>query len=312
MKLIKLSLSDNLRKILFNFLIVLSLGFLLTNSTYAAPIKILTITQDFASIAKSVGGDLVEVETLIKGSRNLHHINPKPSMVMKARRADIIIRLGMDQDGWIDGLIEAARNKRLFKGQTGYIDCSEPIKKLEIPTGKIDGSQGDIHKSGNPHYWLNPANGKVIARQIRDRLIQLDPSNKATYSANYSSFSRDLDKRISIWKKALKSLKKDKFVSYHKVWSYFFDAFGLDSVGELEPFPGVPPTTKHLYQLKQALKQTDKKVHIITANFYPTHFGKQFAQSVNGSFYMLSSNVGGLGVESYFDLFDQIVEKLTK
>ena len=157
--------------ILFKVTILL----ILATPALAQKVKVVAITQDFASIAKSVGGDLVDVVPLVKGSRNLHEIQPKPSMVLKLKKAKLLIRLGMSQDSWIDGLIQVAQNKALFEGGSGYLDCSAYIKPLEVPEGKIDGSKGDIHKEGNPHYWLNPENGKKIAQAIRDKLkIKLD------------------------------------------------------------------------------------------------------------------------------------------
>ena len=102
----------------------------LTGAVFAAPIKVVTITEDFASIAKTIGGDKVDVVSLIKGSRNLHNINPKPSMVMTIKKADLLVRLGMGQDTWIDGLIQVAKNAKIFSGENGYLDCSIEVSKL--------------------------------------------------------------------------------------------------------------------------------------------------------------------------------------
>ena len=161
---------NNLKRLLFLFLTIL-----LTNTIVATQIRVVTINEDFASITKEIGGDLVHVSSLVKGSRNIHNIIPKPSMVMKVKKADLLIRLGMGQDSYVDSLIQVAKNKIIFPNQIGYIDASKNIKKLDVPTGKLDGRHGDIHKYGNPHYWLNPRNGIVIAQQIKNHLIKIDP-----------------------------------------------------------------------------------------------------------------------------------------
>ena len=171
--------------------------------SWASPIRIVSITDDFASIAKSVGGDHVLVDTLVKGSRNMHHINPKPSMVMKVKRADVIIRIGMATDSWIDSLIEVARNQRVFVGEDGYINASLRVSKLEVPTQSVDGSMGDVHIEGNPHYWLNPMNGVLIAEQIRDHLIKLDPENSNTYTKNARQFRSKIEAKMPQWKSKL-------------------------------------------------------------------------------------------------------------
>lgn len=276
----------------------------------ASPIQVVTITEDFASIATSIGGELIEVRSLIKGSRNLHTIHPKPSMVLAVRKADLLIRLGMDQDGWIDGLTQVARNTAVLKGKPGHLDCSDKITKLEVPKGTIDKGHGDVHIHGNPHYWLDPKNGIIIAKQIKERLCVIDPKNKVFYTRNYQQFSRSLNKRIEKWQSQLESMSDTAFITYHKVWSYFFDGFGLTSMGELEPLPGIPPTTKHLAKLKQAV--SSRSTFVLTASYCPEYVGKSFAKEIGARYKKLPANVGEMGIESYHDLFEFILKELKK
>lgn len=278
----------------------------------AEPIRVLAITSDFASIAKFVGGDLVRVDTLVKGSRNLHNINPRPSMVVKARKADLLIRLGMAQDSWIDGVIQVAKNRALFRGQTGYLDCSLSIAKLEVPEGKIDGSMGDVHKEGNPHYWLSPKNGVVIASQIRDRLISLDPQNKQAFDENYKRFESEIKERLQVWNAAFQPYQNQSFLTYHKVWSYFFDAFSLKSLGELEPLPGIPPTTRHLAELNKMVRAQKQPPMIIIANYYPKKAGDLFAKQIGSHQVVLKPHAASVAATAYFDLFDDIISALTR
>ncbi|RAP34221.1 hypothetical protein DID77_01845 [Candidatus Marinamargulisbacteria bacterium SCGC AG-439-L15] len=258
------------------------------------------------------GGDLVEVEPLFSGSRDLHDINPRPSMVLKLRRADLLIRLGLEQDSWVDSLIEVAKNKKVFPGKLGYLDCSTGIDPLEVPQGQLDGRHGDVHKLGNPHYWLNPYNGILIAKQIRDKLVMIRPEGKDVFYNNFNSFSSLLNKKILVWEKTLAPLKKSRFVTYHKTWAYFFDAFELNSIGQLEPLPGIPPTTGHLNNLKVLAFSDPSPIVVVSAKYYPKHSGIVFADSVRGRFLALSTSVGDNGIKSYTDIFDSIVKELTR
>jgi ABC-type Zn uptake system ZnuABC Zn-binding protein ZnuA len=283
-----------------------------TIAAIAAPVKIVTVNDNFASIAKSVGGDLVQVESLVQGSRNMHNIQPKPSMVVKVRRADMIVRLGMSQDAWVDGLIHVARNPKLFLNASGYVDASSRIKKLEVPTKDIDGSQGDIHKEGNPHYWLNPLNGIVIANHIRDQLSRIDPENQAAYQKNAAQFGSAIQSKMARWNQRLTAVKSSQFLTYHTVWSYFFDAFDLANVGTLELFPGVPPTIQHIQTLQSTLSDTSRPTIVLTAVYYPKKMGQRFASTTGGQFFHLSTDVGSAGVTTYEGLFDYLIEELTK
>ena len=275
------------------------------------PLKIVTITADFSSIVKSVGGQHVAVKSLIEGSFNMHDITPKPSMVIALRNADLIIRLGMKQDSWIDSLIDISNNAKLFSDKPGHLDASKAISALEVPTGNIDSALGDIHIDGNPHYWLNPENGILIAKMIAVRLGELDPTNKMSYEANYKIFKQKLETKIQVWKQKMQPLKYKPVIAYHKTWSYFFDAFSLKSVGYLEPLPGIRPSAKHIKMLKQRYKKKSKGI-IITALYYPKKPGEIFAKQNQSPFYHLPTNVGSKGITSYEALFDYLVDSLTK
>ena len=289
----------------FVFIIIGSVGQL-----EAKPINIVAITADFSSIATSIGGKHVNVTPLIKGSFNMHDITPKPSMVISLRDADLIIRLGMKQDGWIDSLIDVSNNSKLFRGKPGHLDASKAIRALEIPIGNVDGSLGDIHIDGNPHYWLSPENGILIAKMIADRLSTLDPTNKASYEANYIVFKNRVNSKIATWKQQMLPLKHKPVIAYHKTWSYFFKAFSLKSVGYLEPLPGIPPSAKHISQLQKNYTKGAKGI-IITALYYPKKPGKLFAKQNQSPFYHLPTNVGSKGITSYEALFDYLVDNLT-
>jgi zinc/manganese transport system substrate-binding protein len=275
-------------------------------------IRIVTVNDDFSSVATSIGQELVHVTSLVHGSKNMHDIQPKPSMVMALKHADMIIRLGMDQDSWLDGLLQVARNPKLFSNQMGYLDASKNIRKLEVPTHDIDGSHGDVHLEGNPHYSLNPMNGVIIADSIRHHLVAIDPKNRAAYDKNFNEFSTHISQKMVQWKQQMAAVQKNKFMSYHKVWAYFYDAFELDSMGTLELVPGVPPTIKHLKHLKETVKQKKWTVIVLTANYYPKKVGQGFAKDTHATSHHLYTNVGEDGIEAYTDLFDYLVTEISK
>lgn len=277
-----------------------------------ATIKVVTIFDDFASITKSIGRDLVSVESLVSGSKNMHYIKARPSMILKLRDADLLIRLGMGQDKWIDGLIHVAKNPSIFPNKIGYLDASKTIDKLEVPTQNVSAAMGDTHISGNPHYWLSPYNGIVIARSICDHLIQISPKDKSIFEKNYTMFVNELNTNISKWKSKIAPLKNYEFITYHKVWPYFFQAFDLTPIGELEPLPGIRPTTRHLVNLEKSIKSTDAKTIVLTANFYANTIGKKFAKKIDAPFVSASTNVGDKNISNYFELFDTIIDELLK
>tara|TARA_B100000427_G_scaffold66560_1_gene53082 strand:+ start:674 stop:1573 length:900 start_codon:yes stop_codon:yes gene_type:complete len=295
-----------------NLITFVALLLFFTGALNAAPVKVVAISEDFASIAKSIGKEHVAVKSLVLGSRNLHSINPKPSMVMMLKNADLLIRLGMSQDKWIDGLIHVAKNPNLFPGKQGYLDASDNVEKLEVPQENIDGSMGDVHLHGNPHYWLNPKNGIVIAEQIKQALTTLDPKNASDYEANFFEFSETLGEKIKVWKQALQGYQNHNFVTYHKAWSYFFDGFNLNMAGELEPLPGIAPTTRHLVSLGRKLKESNSPTVVMSTIFYPKNVSQSFAKKQNAKFVFVSTSVGSDGVTSYMGLFDYLVKEVTQ
>ncbi len=288
-------------------LLLIALG-MFPFTLHAAPLQVVAINQDFASIAQSIGGNHVRVTSLVKGSQDLHHVNAKPSMVMTVKNADLLIRLGMDQDGWVDDLIRKSGNRGILPGAKGYLDASSRIIKLDVPS-QIDG-QGDIHKYGNPHYWLAPSNGKIIAQEIADQLSQLDPSNTPQYAGNLAKFNKQMDQKIAEWRLKLAPLSGTKFVTYHGEWRYFLDEFKLAEVGRLEPLPGVPPTLRHMATLKQKFMAYPQR-KVLTADFYDAAVVTQFAKQSQCDAIIVPANVGGGGTQDYIGLIDTIVEKVS-
>lgn len=289
-----------MRKILFTILIII-----LTVGSVSAKTKVVTSSSDLAAIAKEIGGDLIEVKSIASGKKNLHYIEILPSYMLKVSKADIYLKIGLSHDYWADNIIDGARNNDLL-----IVDCSNGIDVLEKPTGKIDASMGDIHAEGNPHYWLNPDNGHVIAENIYEALIKSDPDNQSDYQNNYNSFNKKLDSAISVWQTQSATIPHREIVTYHNSWPYFARAFNLNIVGFIEPKPGIEPTASHSAELIKLIKQ--RKVTLI---FKEPYFSARAPQSISEAtgarVVTVPSSVGGVdGVKTYFDLFDKLLQLL--
>lgn len=271
----------------------------------SAPLKIVTTTEDLAAIARDIGGDAVTVEAIARGYQDPHFVEAKPSFILKFSRADLLIVVGRELEiGWLPPLINSSRNARIQVGATGYLDPSANVKILDLPTGQLTRAMGDVHPSGNPHYWLDPGNGRVIAAAIRDRLTQLDRVNQAGYAQRYADFDRRLAEAERRWDTAMKPFKGTKVVTYHRSWPNFTDRFGLDVIGYVEPKPGVPPSPAHTLGLITEMKRQQVKV-IIIEPYFDTKTPKQIASQTGAQVLTLAPSVGGLpGTDDYIKLFD--------
>jgi zinc/manganese transport system substrate-binding protein len=295
-------------------IILLSLiSFLMTFSLYAErKLEIVTTTSDLASLVQEIGKDRVNIVSLSSGTRDPHFIEPRPSMVMKLKRADLVVLVGMDLDIWIESLLDTARNYSIKFGNSGYLDVSESIEKLEIPQGKIDGSMGHVHPQGNPHYWLDPENTKIMAKSITQKLIELSPASASFYETNFKNFSDKMDKNIMGWQATLNPYKNEKIITYHRSWPYFANRFGLDIIDEIEPKPGIPPSPGHLREVLKRIKQSRIKV-VLMEMFYDPKPAQFLASQTNIKVVAVPNSVGGIpAAKDYFSLMDIIVNKLAK
>lgn len=291
--------------------LLLSLLFVLPFKVEAS-LNVVTTTEDLASIAKEIGKEKIEVISLSKGFHDPHFIEVRPSQVMKLRNADLLILVGMALDIWVQGLIDASRNPKIRYGQKGYLDCSVGIEKLDVPIGKIDASMGHLHIYGNPHYWVDPENAKIIAFNITDRLSEISPENASFFKQNLTQFNKRIDEKMVEWKAKLAPFKGQKIVIYHRSWPYFTDRFGLVVACELEPKPGIPPSPRHLKEVIEKIKQENIKV-ILMEVFYDERPARFVAKQTGAKVVIVPSSVGGTKeAGDYFSLIDTIVNKLSK
>jgi zinc/manganese transport system substrate-binding protein len=277
-----------------------------------AATKVVATTQDLESIVKEVGGDKVETESLAKGYQDPHFVEAKPSFILRLNRADLLVVVGRELEiGWLPALINQARNAKIQPGANGYLDASLSAKILDIPTGAVTRAEGDVHPQGNPHYWLDPGNGRRIAKAVQERLSQLDPGNAAVFAQREADFERRLTEAEQRWRTAMAPFKGLKVVTYHRSWPNFADAFGLNVVGYVEPKPGIPPSPSHTLDLIQQMKRDNVKLIIIEPYFdpkTPNSIGSQTGAQV----VTLAPSVGGeKEVVDYFKLFDYDIAKLS-
>ncbi len=295
------------QKILF---LILSL---LVPLNASAKLKVVTTISDLAALTQEIGGEFVEVKSIARGDQDPHYLEPKPSYAVLLSRADLLIEVGLQlETGWLPVLLTQSRNPKVQFGQPGHLSAAEGVAILEIPTGRIDRSMGDIHPEGNPHYWLNPQNGLVIASQIAQRLAQIDSAHAFDYQNNYRQFESRLKHKISEWEKKLVALKGKKIITHHKSFSYFVDWAGLQVMGLIEPKPGIPPSPGHILSLINLIEK-EKIPLVITENYYDPKPSQKLAAKTGIKVLILPTSVGGEGdIKTYSELFDALIQRLAE
>ena len=271
----------------------------------SAALKVVATTADLAAITSEVGGTKVQVDALAKGYQDPHFVEPKPSFILLVSRADLLVLVGRELEiGWLPPLINSSRNSKIQVGASGYLDASQNVKILEIPTSQITRAMGDVHPSGNPHYWLDPGNGRRIAATIRDKLSELSPADKAYFAQRYSDFDARLAVAEKKWDAAMLPYKGTKIVTYHRSWPNFVERFGLDVIGYVEPKPGIPPSPGHTLELIDEMKRQGVKL-IVVEPYFDLKTPQAVATQVGGKVLVLAPSVGGTKeVADYIGLFD--------
>lgn len=259
----------------------------------AQKLKVVTTTTDLHSIAHAVGGNRIGAIAISAGFQDPHFVEAKPSFVLKLRDADLFAFVGLDLEvGWAPLLIEGSRNRKIAPGSSGYVDVSKAIRVRDVAQGTVDRSQGDVHPRGNPHYWLHPENGRLIARLFRDKFTELDPGGAAEYERNLKAFESASDAALKSWEPLLADIRGKPVVAWHTSWRYFADFTGMNLVGFMEPKPGVPPSPAHLAGLIQTIKRTGAKV-IIMEPFYNRKTADLVASKTGAKVLVLPPSVGG-------------------
>ncbi|MBZ0169944.1 Manganese ABC transporter substrate-binding lipoprotein precursor [Candidatus Methylomirabilis lanthanidiphila] len=313
----------------------------------AKPMAVCATVPDLGSLAREVGGDQVSVTVFAKGTEDAHFIEAKPSFIKTLSRCDLYIQTGMDLEiGWAPSLLQNARNAAVLPGGRGYLDASRVIERLEVPTGPVDRSMGDVHPLGNPHYLLDPLNGLKVARLIRDKLIELRPARKPYFDNRYAAFhlrlgaalvgetlarKYDADKLALLYEhgKLVLFLKGQgevsllggwlgrmlpyvgiKVVADHNMWPYFARRFGITVIGFMEPKPGIPPTTKQLGMLVD-LVRAERVGAILTVSYYDPRHARFISQQTGARIVNLAHQPGARdGTDDYLAMIDYNVRAI--
>ncbi len=290
-----------MKKIIFNLILSLTLA-----SVAWAKVKVVTTLPDLAALVSAVGGDRVEVTSIGKGYQDPHFVDPRPSFILKIQSADLLFKMGLGLELWLDPLVIGARNSKLK-----VVDCSRGVPLLEIPTS-VDRSMGDIHPFGNPHIWLDPANGKIILDSVAAALARTDPPNASFYEANRAAYGKKLDSALTIWEAKLKPYAGTKVITYHNSWPYFTERFGLVRAGYLEPKPGIPPSPSHLNELIEQMKR-EKIKFILMEPYFSDKDPNLVARQTGAKVLALASSVGAFkGTDDYIAMFDYDVNLLAE
>ena len=268
-------------------------------------VNVVATTEDLASIGREIGGERITIESIAKGYQDPHFVEAKPSFILKLQRADLLIAVGRELEiGWLPPLIQQSRNGKIQPGAAGYLDASLEATILDIPTGQITRAMGDVHPLGNPHYWLDPENGKRIGKEIADKLSELRPSDRPYFQQQLASFVSRLDAAEKRWLATMAPYKGMKIVTYHRSFPNFAERFGLDIVGYVEPRPGIPPTPQHTLDLINEMKRQNVKIVLVEPYFdlkTPNAIGRETGAQV----LVMPPSVGGTKeVSDYFKLFD--------
>lgn len=277
----------------------------------SAALRVITTTEDLASIASEVGGDRISVEALARGYQDPHFVEAKPSFILKLHRADLLIVVGRElEQAWLPPLITQSRNPKIQPGAPGYLDASIGARILEIPTGLITRAMGDVHPLGNPHYWLSPDNGRHIAQSIQRKLSELSPNDASYFAQRYADFDRRLGEAQKRWAATMAPYHGLKVVTYHRSWSNFTDAFGLEVIGYIEPKPGIPPSPSHTLALIEEMKRQQIKI-IVMEPYFDSKTPNAIGRATGAEVVVLLPSVGGeKDVTDYFKLFDHNINVL--
>jgi zinc/manganese transport system substrate-binding protein len=286
---------------------------LLAGAPAAAPSKLIVMstTEDLASIAREIGGDHITVDSIAKGYQDPHFVEAKPSFILKLQKADVLVCVGRELEiGWLPPLIQQSRNAKIQVGAQGYLDASLGATILEIPNGDITRAMGDVHPLGNPHYWMDPENGKRIGKEIADKLSELRSGDSAFFQQQLTSFTTRLDTAAKGWLAQMAPYKGTKIVTYHRSFPNFAERFGLDIVGYVEPRPGIPPTPQHTLDLITEMKRANVKL-VLVEPYFDLKTPQAIGRDTGAQVLVMPPSVGGTKeVTDYFKLFDYDINLL--
>jgi zinc/manganese transport system substrate-binding protein len=268
-------------------------------------LTVVATTEDLASIAREIGGERIEVGSIARGYQDPHFVEAKPSFILRLYKADLLIVVGRELEiGWLPPLVTQSRNPKIQPGAEGYLDVSLTAKILELPTGQVTRAMGDVHPQGNPHYWLDPGNGRRIAQAIQQKLAAKSPADVGYFAQRYADFDKRLAEAEKRWDAQMAPFKGLKIVTYHRSWPNFVDRFGLSVIGYVEPKPGIPPSPSHTLELIEDMKRQNVKLMIVEP-YFDLKTPNAIARDTGAQVLVLAPSVGGAKeATDFIKLFD--------
>jgi zinc/manganese transport system substrate-binding protein len=278
----------------------------------ASKVRVVATIPDLKSLTEAVGGDLVDVESLTRGTQNFHEAEVRPSMMLKLRRADLLIENGLELDAWVDVAVQGANNANIVMGGPGRIEISRNVPILEVPTTRVDRSMGDVHPRGNPHFSLDPGLAPIITENILNGLVRVAPQHREQFEKNRQAFLARLDGEMGRWLKTMEPVKGAKVVVYHPDFIYFLTRFGLVQVGTVEDRPGIPPSPGHLTRLINQMKEEKVKA-ILVEPWNDKKLAERVAQEAGAKAHVMASAVGAVkGADNYIAAIDFNIRTLAE
>src|SRR5881396_3468896 len=290
--------------------ILMTLALLAPGTEAAKKLRVVATIPDLKSLTEAVGGDLVEVDALTRGTQNFHEAEVRPSMMLKLRRADALIENGVELDAWADVAVLGANNPNIVRGAAGRIEISRGIALLEVPSTRVDRSMGDVHPLGNPHFSLDPGLAPIITQNILDGLVRIAPQHRAAFEKNRAAFLAKVDEQMARWTKAMEPMRGAKVVAYHPSFIYFVTRFGLTQVGTVEDRPGIPPSPQHLVNLIHQMRE-DRVKAILVEPWNDIKLATRVAEEAGAKALVMASAVGAVkGADNYLAAIDYNVTAL--
>jgi ABC-type Zn uptake system ZnuABC Zn-binding protein ZnuA len=287
--------------------------FFLPTAASAKKLNVVAATTDLAALAQEVGGDHINVEAIAKGYQDPHFVEAKPSFLLRLRQADLLITVGLQLEiGWLPPLITQSGNPRVQVGAAGYLDASQFAEILEIPTGVVTRAMGDVHPLGNPHYWLDPDNGRRVAKGIAAKLSELDPPNSAYFQQRFQDFDKRLTAAEQKWDAEMAPYHGRKLVTYHNSFTNFAKHFHLEVIGYVEPRPGIPPSPTHTLELIGLMRRENIKL-VLVEPYFDLKTPNSIGSATGAKVVVYLPSIGGeKQVTNYFELFDYDIDLLKK
>lgn len=292
--------------------IALGLSLLLSFQAANAQLRVLACEPEWQALVEALGGDHVDVSSATTAFQDPHFIEARPSLIARTRRADLLVCTGAELEiGWLPLLLRQSGNAKIQTGQQGLFLAASQVPRIEVPQ-ELDRSHGDVHASGNPHVHWDPRRLLTIAKALSERLSLIDGENTADYKQKFRVFEDKWLANIERWEQQAVSLKGSQVVVYHKNWSYLLKWLGIEAVGDLEPKPGVPPTSAHLAQLLKTVRA--QKIHaIVLANYQESKGAYWLSEKSDIPVAQLPFTVGATPeIQTLESLYDSVIAQLVE